>query len=104
MCVKYILSVGTVEPFNEPVLHGPSRLGVLDIYPLGLAPSCEIKCKELGPVVHPDPFGPAVFPDGPLQYLYHAHGGETELGLHTDGLPVEVIDDVERPEPSPVHQ
>ena len=43
MYIKYILSVGKVEPFNEPVLHGPSLLYVLDIYPLGLVPSREIE-------------------------------------------------------------
>ncbi len=84
MYIKDILSIGSVEPFNKLVLHGPSRLGVLDCYPLRPAPSREIKRKELGAVVHPDPFGLAMFPNGPLQYLYYAYGRKTELGCHPD--------------------
>ncbi len=96
--VQYTPSVRTVEAFHERVLGRLSRLYVFELYTVHPAPVLRQVGYEFRSVVHPDLLRFSFFVDQMVQYPDNTVAGQREIDLDMERLPVEVVDDVERPE------
>jgi hypothetical protein len=73
MCVQHLSSVCAVKSLYKGILRGLSRLHVLDLDVVFVAPVFEFFADEFGPIVSTDGFGQGV---GVAQHLQHAQGGQ----------------------------
>ena len=89
--IEHILPIGTVEPFDIPVLARFSRLDVLDLDILDLTVVDKDPGKELRSVIDPYRQGFAIDLYGLPQVFHDAHPGHGEVPLHAQCLTVEVV-------------
>ena len=74
VCVQYILAESAIEPFDERILHGASRLDVLNDDAVLSAPIDKHPAGELRAVVNADFSRLAVFANRPFQHPVHGLG------------------------------
>ena len=91
------LTVGPVEPFDEPVLARLARLYVLYLDILDLTIVDKDPGQEFRSVV--DPYGQWLAMDlyGLPEILHHPYPGHGEVPLHAECLTVEIVHQVEDP-------
>ena len=79
-----------------------SRLDIADRNALGCAPVDEGVRRELGPIVDAYPGGPAVQPNEVIKDPDHAGARNRRADLDREGLPIALVEHVERPEAAAV--
>ena len=107
--LKYVLaknpsSIGTVKPFHKGILGRFAGLNVFKFYLVHLAPIVRYMGNELWAVVHSYPLWFPFFIDEMVVYSDDTVAGQGKVDFYVKCFPIKIIDDVERPEASPVFQ
>ncbi len=102
VCVRYLLPVCTVEPFDISVLARFARLDILYFDVLHLAIVGKYPGEEPRPVVHPYRQRFAVYPYGLPEIFHDPYSRHGEVAPHAECLTVEVVHQLEHPEVRPV--
>jgi len=104
VCVQYILAESTIEPFDVRILHGTSRLDILNDDPVLRAPIHKDRAGELRAIVNADFNRYTVFANRPFQHSDYRMAWEAEVSFYYQCLPVVIVNHIEYPEPSFIHQ
>lgn len=98
-CVKDLLTVCPIEALDERILIRFSGLNVADKHPMALSPLCEDFTEKLRAVVYTNHVRQRSLCADLLEDTNQARSSDRGVNLDGDGLTVEVIDDIEDPEP-----
>src|ERR1700759_1081989 len=95
IAVEYLLAIGSVEAFDEAVLHRPSGLNEPALDAMTMSPFLQVLTDKFRPVVHAQLRRPAAQLDQFGQGPHNAPARQADVDLDAQGLTVEVVDDVE---------
>ena len=104
MLVEALVTQPAIERFHERILCRLSGCDVVPFDPSVLHPFQDRVTGQLRAVVRDDHLRTPALVYQPREFPGYADAGERDVNDRSQGLPCEVIDDAERPEPPAVTQ
>jgi len=97
--IEYLLPIGAVEALDIGILVRFAGLNVQNEHSGGFIPGHEVSTQEFGSVIYTQHIRQAPFAAELLKHPDEPAAGDRGVDLDSQTFPVEVVDDVERPEP-----
>ena len=102
--IEYAVAVDAIKALNEGILRGLSRLGIFNDDAAGRTPGHEGGTRELRAVINTNPLWGTTYEQQLIESAGDMGCGQRDIDLNRQSLAVVVVDHVEGPEGSAVHE